>query len=788
MFHRVGFVFVAISLPVLAQNAAYRTVSDWGAGFNGEIVIANAGTSAVEGWQVEFDWDRALDPVWNATLLRHEGSHWVLGPEEWNGKIAAGGQVVIGFSGTPGRVNGAAPQNIKLTATGGSGNGTPALSPVKLAWLVSVKGDTGFSGAIIITNEGAEPVPDWTLAFEYEATIDSVWNAGFDRSGRSYVLVPAEEARVVPPGGAVVVGYTAQGTPPAGTPAHCRFNGAACEFLLGADSLETPASPAVPGTALPPPATGAISISTVDDAGEAPQLAIAQGTTRFRLSSRAANPQFTVAVNNPRVVTAKVTDGNVLELTGIEAGRSALRIVDSASNVSRYAGVAVRDTEGRLPGLPSHLAIGSVSEDTAAHLDFWRGFDEGDKGRRVDYRYIYLNGGPVRGWATWSALPGGRATGFIRNSRMLGIIPVFVFYNIPQDSESAQVAITNSRDRAYMTAWFQNLSLLIDIIRRESPDDPVGIVLEPDFLGYLAQQLKLPPSQIPAATGAAYESGLLTSADPRFPDTLRGLVETVNHTISTRCAQCFFGWQMNLWASPAGGWRTPIPAKGIIHVTDEAGMAAGREKVRAEAGAIASFYAEAGIATHGARFFSVDKYGLDAVGAEPFAGADPGASTWFWNADHWGNYLTFVRTAGDTLGLPAVLWQIPVGRINRSQADNPYAAAAGARFPDLTNGKQSYEDSAPSWFFGDRFIPGSAARRDYFATNRAADTQVSSSSDTVTWGPHLADAADAGITAILFGAGVADSTSGVGSPAGDGYWWIVKAQRYLNSPVKVRTK
>ncbi|MFN7923419.1 MAG: hypothetical protein U0Q16_25175, partial [Bryobacteraceae bacterium] len=346
--------------------------------------------------------------------------------------------------------------------------------------------------------------------------------------------------------------------------------------------------------------------------------------------------------------------------------------------------------------------------------------------------------------------------------------------------ESLAVAVANSRNRAYMGAWFRNLALLLDIIRRESPNEPVGILLEPDFLGYLAQGVKLPASQIPAATGAAYDTGVLGGDDPRFPDTVRGFVEAANYLISSRCSQCYFGWQMNLWASPPGGWRTPVPPKGVVRITDDAGIAAGRERIRSEAAGIAEFYANAGVASRGARFFAIDKYGLDAVGFEPAAAVDPAASTWFWNADHWGNYLTFVRSASDTLGLPAVLWQIPVGRINRSLEDNPFAP--GSRFPDLTNAPRNYEDSAPSWFFGDRFLV-SGARRLHFATNRASDPVISSATDSVTWGSHMADAARAGVVAILFGAGVSDSTSAVGSPPSDGFWWITKAQRYLAKPV-----
>ena len=47
---------------------------------------------------------------------------------------------------------------------------------------------------------------------------------------------------------------------------------------------------------------------------------------------------------------------------------------------------------------------------------------------------------------------------------------------------------------------------------------------------------------------------------------------------------------------------------------------------------------------------------------------------------------------------------------------------------------------------------------------------------------------DAGVTTMLFGAGVGDSTDSVGSPPEDSYWWITKAQRYYKDPVLIDNK
>src|SRR5207253_4756387 len=139
--------------------------------------------------------------------------------------------------------------------------------------------------------------------------------------------------------------------------------------------------------------------------------------------------------------------------------------------------------------------------------------------------------------------------------------------------------------------YFKNLKLTLDIINQEAKDDVVGLVLEPDFLGYLAQNANAAASDIPAMTSAVYSSGLLEHGrDPEFSDSVQGLVRAINCVIAKYAPQVYFGWQMNLWASPAGGFTTTVPGKGLVHKTDTLGVAAGRPLIYQEAAAITKYY------------------------------------------------------------------------------------------------------------------------------------------------------------------------------------------------------
>jgi hypothetical protein len=519
-----------------------------------------------------------------------------------------------------------------------------------------------------------------------------------------------------------------------------------------------------------------IRISGVDAPGKSMyQFTIDQTSQDYTLSVNGpTTPNFSISTNNSSVISYQLINGATLRLKGLKAGRASLKISDTASDRTRFVGVRVKSAGGKIPGMPEYLSIGSVSEDVAGDLNFWRDFQSDLANKRMDIRYIYLNGGPVKGWRTWTDKDGGRAESFINESLKLGMIPFFVYYNIPDSGESYEIDKQHIEDETYMQGYYKDLKFALDIINKTAKDETVGIVLEPDFLGYMMQNSGKRPGNIFAKTSAVYSSGVLNaSTDPVFPNTLEGLVKAINYTISKYAPNVYFGWQFNLWAST--GITVPIPASGIMHLTDTMGMVKGRAAIAAEAKEIAKYYIEAGITSYGAKFVSIDKYGYDAGSTSP---ANPAQSKWFWNADHWNNYLLFSKTLHQEAKLPVVLWQLPVGHINSSLATNPYDKSGV--FPDLANTSANYEDSAPVFFLGDTFkVDG--VRLDYFSTNQGQDPRITVLGNQVKWEPHMKETAEAGIVSILFGAGINDSTDGVGSPPTDKYWWITQVQKYFKS-------
>ena len=732
-----------------APDVQFQVEEDWGSGRTASLKLTNDESTAFTNWQLEFDYSGEIQSLWNAEVENLGGGRYRITPPNWDNTLDAGESLTIGFVSVGTHSE---PTGFSFQGSGGPVDPVdpdPDPDPVVGAPnkpSVSVLTDFNSGGYRVTLNLWAgAPADQWKLYENGELIHESPLSGNATPQTDSLLITNRDYG---------IFRYQIEAS---------NADGASMSdevvYVAGGASL--------------------ISIENVDVTGQALQVTVDQGTAEYTLTSSSESVQFSVATSNSRVVHAEIINGNILRITGLEAGRASVRIIDYETGEERFIGFRVRTEDGQLPGLPDYVTIGSVSEDTAGDLAFWQDFDSNDPltNKYVDSRYIYLNGGPISGWRSWGP---DRVSSYIRESLKLGMIPQFVYYNIPDGGESYTTNLEHIGSQSYMESYFQDLKYALDAIRTEAGDELVQMILEPDFIGYLMQNADAPASAISAMTSAAYSSGVLQEGvDPQFDNSVTGLIQAINYTISHYAPNVEFGWQFNLWAST--GIETPIPGTGIVHLTDTLDVDAGRAAIAREAELIAEYYIDAGILSYGADFISLDKYGLDA-GAQNGAASDPEASTWFWNNDHWNNYLLIVQTLTETTDREMILWQIPVGHINDSLATNPYDE--NGVFDPLTNTTRQYEDSAPTFFLGDTFT-ATGDRLDYFSSNELGDDKLTVSGNTVTWGSHIEEARAAGVRQILFGAGVGISTDSIGSEPTDDYWWITKVQEYYQNPVSL---
>jgi len=114
----------------LSAKADLAISTVWGSGFTANVVIANTGTTPINGWQIAFDFPIAISNIWNASVLSKTGNRFIIKDAGYNAVIAPGSTVSFGFNGSPGNVT-AGPTNWTLngTAITGSFNGGTSAPP-----------------------------------------------------------------------------------------------------------------------------------------------------------------------------------------------------------------------------------------------------------------------------------------------------------------------------------------------------------------------------------------------------------------------------------------------------------------------------------------------------------------------------------------------------------------------------------------------------------------------------------------------------------------------------------
>ena len=698
---------------------------------------------------------------------------------------------------------------------------------------------TGYCAEVVLTNNENESINEWIYNFEQEAELTSFWNVGTwsGNQWQGYTSSDAGWNSVINPGQSVTLGYCANYTGSIQPPNNAFLNGISVSFGGGGASQTPPSiviTNPVDGTVIQQNTTVSLlanssdvdgTIITVDfdvdgqvisatntqgddwqanwNANTVGAFAItATATDNDNLStittvnivvqgSTGGNSLVLTSLplqinfNDGEVVTYEfdqnitnvlsrnlnvvdiVVSGNQVTLTGLNTGRTGLRIISGGEDY--FMGLRVNNSDGSMPGMPDYLSVGSVSEDSEGDLAFWKDVNIGQQNKSMDVRYIYINGGPFTGWQSWGP---NRPETFATESLRFGLIPFFVYYNIPDGGESYYTNTLHINDVDYMTAYFNDLNNFMDKAESVLQGELYGIILEPDFLGYIQQNGD--PSDPELVPTCVSETNIAPQAG-----TLRTLVERINSTIDTKRSQghnIFYGWQLNLWSYPITG-----APQGVIRLTDQLGFDAGRNQIHNAAEQTTLYGIQAGVLSSNPNFLSIDKYGLDAMGHQNTP--NPANSTWFFNNDHWMNYLYYVETMYETSGFPIILWQLPVGHINNSQSISSYT---GSPFVPLPNTSTKFEDSSTPFFLGDTYSATNSDRLSYFAENLYVDTALQVAGNDITWGKHMQQVKNAGIISTLFGAGVGISTDGIGSPATDDYFWIQKVQNYyLDGPVSL---
>ncbi len=323
-------------------------------------------------------------------------------------------------------------------------------------------------------------------------------------------------------------------------------------------------------------------------------------------------------------------------------------------------------------------------------------------------RYCYLTKGWVDNWG-WGEKDGSYALAYMNECDEQHTVPVIQYYQVTgEDGGGEDKFLEKVQTVATMTSYFGDFKLLME--RATDFGKPVYILLEADGFGYLEIQSSNNPDAgaAVASTGLAELSGL--------PNTIAGW------------GQAFLALKKAAGASNAllgihiSGWASE---QDLFYYSVELPLQPEIDKVY-------SFLAPLGLTTNTTGLTwdvlvgdpldrDADFYRLvNGDGGKHWWDTASGASV---NSRSFNRYREWLRLWNITSGKPWVLWQIPLGNSNHLNVTN------------TGEPREGYKDNRPEYFLGD----GGRERTQQFA--------------------------DAGVIALLFGAGA----SGVSSYENDLY-------------------
>lgn len=120
------------AVPAGGVQATFAVTQDWGSGFGGKITLSNSQSTAVANWKLEFDYTPTIDSIWDATIVSHTSTHYVLNGAGWNNTLPANGAVSFGFNAHPGHTT-AAPTNYWLNGVALNGSNPPPVPSISIA-------------------------------------------------------------------------------------------------------------------------------------------------------------------------------------------------------------------------------------------------------------------------------------------------------------------------------------------------------------------------------------------------------------------------------------------------------------------------------------------------------------------------------------------------------------------------------------------------------------------------------------------------------------------------------
>lgn len=187
-------------------SVTFSLASYWEGGYNANIRVENTGSSVIENWYLSFTLNNKLTTIWNAEVVSNENGQYVVKNANWNADISVGGYAEFGISVNENFTG--FPNAYKLLGE----NTQVQEDAYSVEYILDSDWGSGFTARVLLTNNTEETLEDWTLEFDFDREITSIWNGVIEaHEGNHYVIKNAGHNANIVSGSAISFGFNGEG-------------------------------------------------------------------------------------------------------------------------------------------------------------------------------------------------------------------------------------------------------------------------------------------------------------------------------------------------------------------------------------------------------------------------------------------------------------------------------------------------------------------------------------------------------------------------------------------------
>lgn len=192
-----------------AISSSYRTISSWGNRVLGEMTITNETEDVLKNWSIAFSYDGTIVTLWGAQLDSQENGMVEVTAPKWNHNLKSGAKTSFYFIA---KVENAQekpePENVVLISE--EKKDAQEVS-AEVTLVRNCEWPKGYTGTITMQNNGSTDIEEWTLEFDYEDEITSLWGGEIlSHEGTHYVIANAGYNATVSAGEKIQIGFGAK--------------------------------------------------------------------------------------------------------------------------------------------------------------------------------------------------------------------------------------------------------------------------------------------------------------------------------------------------------------------------------------------------------------------------------------------------------------------------------------------------------------------------------------------------------------------------------------------------